>query len=60
MALYFSVVVMKGLILVESCFNLKLLLCTYVTEFTCNKKHYNKEFNLKGQCAGINYSSEAI
>ena len=29
-------------------------------EFTCNKNHYYKEFNLKGQCTGIVYLSEAI
>ena len=29
-------------------------------EFTCNKIHYNKEFNLKGQYVGIVYSSEDV
>ena len=29
-------------------------------EFTCNKTHCNKEFNLKGQCVGIVYSSETF
>ena len=32
----------------------------YVAEFTCNKSHYNNEFNLKGQCVSIVYLNEAI
>ena len=31
----------------------------YVMKFTCNMSHYNKEFDLKGQCVDIVYLSEA-